>query len=84
MFFSINSKLKASITELQSVENLPPAVIEDRRLGKVCSRCQQEFGFFFNRGDPCPKCACKVCEKCRQAVTGSKHKWLCVLCNKQM
>jgi hypothetical protein len=50
----------------------------------VCARCQTPFGYIFNTGDTCPKCAAKVCKQCRLMYNVHDNGWLCQLCCKQM
>lgn len=50
----------------------------------ACARCQTPFGYIFNTGDPCPKCAAKVCKQCRLMYNVNENGWLCQLCCKQM
>ncbi|ESP01473.1 hypothetical protein LOTGIDRAFT_157662 [Lottia gigantea] len=50
-------------------------------LTKICARCHEPFGFFFNTGETCQQCRFKVCKKCREInLSGA---WSCTLCFKQ-
>lgn len=81
--FLLKSKLRAEIDEIEAKSLDIPAEHVDS--AKMCVRCRDAFGYFFNKGALCPKCGFKVCSNCRvnQVDTGiSSVSWLCILCHK--
>ncbi|KAL3881626.1 hypothetical protein ACJMK2_028042 [Sinanodonta woodiana] len=71
------NQLKVEIQSLRMQSVLRPG----DNLSKICARCHGELGVIFNRGDICPKCRFRVCNRCKETMF--KGSWLCNLCFKQ-
>ncbi|CAF3736298.1 unnamed protein product [Rotaria socialis] len=77
-----NQHLKRFVQLKQEVASLREK--SQTKSSSMCARCLTPFGYIFNTGDTCPKCAAKVCKQCRLIYNLNDNTWLCQLCCKQM